>query len=73
VTKIEALIQRWGGVVSKEVTAQTDYLILGTEPQVPPQPTPEMQTADPTALEKYNAAKAKNEQYNQIRQRAQGL
>jgi hypothetical protein len=73
VTRIEALIQRWGGATSKEVTPLTDYLILGTEPQVPPQPTPEMQTADPTALEKYNAAKAKNDQYNQIRQRAEAL
>ena len=73
VTKIEALIQRWGGATSKEVTPLTDYVILGTEPQVPTQPTPEAQTADPTALEKYNAAKAKNEQYNQIRQRAEAL
>jgi hypothetical protein len=73
VTRIEALIQRWGGVVSKEVTPLTDYLILGTEPPVPPQPTPEAQTADPTALEKYNAAKAKNDQYNQIRQGAEKL
>ncbi len=73
VAKIEALIQRWGGVVSKEVTAQTDYLILGAEPTVPTQPTPEAQTADPTALEKYNAAKQKKDQYDQIRQRAAAL
>ncbi len=73
VTKIEALIQRWGGVVAKEVTSQTDYLILGTEPKVPTPPTPEAQTADPTALEKYNAAKQKNDQYNLIRQQAQAL
>jgi len=73
VTRIEALIQRWGGATSKEVTPLTDYVILGTAPQVPTQPTPEMQTADPTALEKYNAAKAKNDQYNQIRDRAEKL
>jgi hypothetical protein len=73
VTRIEALIQRWGGAVSKEVTPLTDYVILGTEPQVPTPPTPEAQTADPTALEKYNAAKQKNDQYNQIRQRAEAL
>ncbi len=73
VTKIEALIQRWGGAVSKEVTPLTDYLILGTEPPLLTQPTPEAQTADPTAMEKYNAAKAKNDQYNQIRQAAEKL
>jgi hypothetical protein len=73
VTRIEALIQKWGGATSKKVTPLTDYLILGTEPQVPPQPTPEMQTADPTAMDKYNAAKARNDQYNQIRQDAEAL
>ncbi|MCL5280114.1 MAG: hypothetical protein M1376_09425 [Planctomycetes bacterium] len=73
VTKIEGLIQRWGGAVSKEVTPLTDYVILGTEPPKPLQPTAEAQTADPTALEKYNAAKAKNDEYNQIRQRAEAL
>jgi len=70
-TKIEALIQRWGGTVARDVTATTDYVILGTEPKVPAEPTPEAQTADPTAKEKYDAAKKRNEQYNQIRQRAE--
>jgi hypothetical protein len=71
--KIETLIRRWGGTVAQDVTARTDYIILGTEPTVPVQPTPEMQTADPTLLDKYNAAKQKDDQYNQIRQRAQAL
>ena len=73
VTRIEALIQRWGGAVSKQVTAGTDYVILGTEPKVPAEPTPEVQTADPTAMEKYDAARQRNEQYKQIRQRAEAL
>ncbi len=73
VAKIEALIQKWGGVISKEVTPRTDYLIVGKEPKVPPLPTPEAQTADPTALEKYNAAKQKNDQYNRILKEAQSL
>ena len=73
VARIEALIQRWGGVVSKQVTSSTDYVILGTEPKLLPQPTVAAQTADPTALDKFNAAKAKNEQYNQIRKEAEAL
>jgi hypothetical protein len=73
ITRIEALVQKWGGAVSRNVTAETDYLILGTEPTVLPEPTPEMQTADPTAMDKYNAARQRNEQYNQIRQQAQTL
>jgi hypothetical protein len=71
--RIEALIQGWGGVVSKDVTAQTDYVILGTEPKVPAEPTPQVLTADPTAKERYDAAKQRTEQYNQIRQRAEAL
>jgi len=71
--RIEALIRKWGGVTSKEVTSRTDYVILGTEPKVPMEPTPEMQTADPTAQEKYDAARQKNEQYNQIRRQAEAL
>lgn len=73
ISRIETLIQKWGGAVSKEVTARTDYVILGTEPKVPAEPTPEVQTADPTAKERYDAARQRNEQYNQIRQRAEAL
>jgi len=72
-TRIEALIRRWGGVVSQKVTGETDYMILGAEPKVPPQPTAEMQTADPTALERYEAARQRNEQYHQLRERAEAL
>ena len=71
--RIEALIRKWGGVTAKEVTSQTDYVILGTEPKVPAEPTPAVQTADPTAQEKYDAARRRSEQYNQIRQRAEAL
>jgi hypothetical protein len=73
VTRIEAMIQKWGGVSSTEVTALTDYVILGAEPKVPAEPTVEIQTADPTARERYDAAKARNERYQQIRAQAQKL
>jgi hypothetical protein len=73
VRKIEALIQKWGGTVANDVSADTDFVILGTEPQVPPEPTPEILTADPTATDKYNAARQNNERYDTIRQRAESL
>lgn len=73
VRKIAALIQKWGGTVANDVTAETDFVILGTEPQVPPEPTPEVLTADPTATDKYNAARQSNERYELIRQRAESL
>ncbi len=71
--KIEALIRKWGGNVTQDVSARTDYIILGTEPQVPPEPTLEAQNADPTLMDKYNAARQRLERYDQIRQRAQTL
>ena len=73
VSRIEALIQKWGAAVAKEVSSGTDYVILGAEPKVPVEPTLEVQTADPTAKEKYDTARQRNEQYNQIRQRAEAL
>ena len=71
--RIESLIQQWGGSVSAAVTADTDYVILGSEPKVPPEPTLEQQTQDPMAMERYNAVRQMNERYHQIRQRAEAL
>ena len=71
--KIEALIRKWGGNVTQDISARTDYIILGTEPKVPPEPTLETQTADPTLVDKYNAARQRLERYDQVRQRAQTL
>jgi hypothetical protein len=73
VRKIEALIQKWGGTVANDVSADTDFVILGTEPQVPPEPTPEILTADPTATDKYNAARQSNDRYETVRQQAESL
>ena len=71
--KIEALIRKWGGAVTQDVSARTDYIILGDEPAVPAEPTLEQQTADPTLTDKYNAARQRRERYDQIRQQAQAL
>jgi hypothetical protein len=71
--KIEALIRKWGGTVAQDVSARTDYVILGDEPKVPKEPTLEQQTADPTLMDKYNAARQRLERYDQIRQQAQAL
>jgi hypothetical protein len=73
ISKIEALIRKWGGVVTQDISAKTDYVILGDEPTVPPQPTLEAQTANPTLVDKYNAARQRLERYEQVRQRSQAL
>lgn len=73
VRKIEGLVQRWGGIVTEDVSANTDYVILGTKPSVPAEPTLDDQTNDPTAMDRYNAARKADEYYEQIRQRAESL
>ena len=73
IRKIGSLIEKWGGAVADTVTAETDYVILGSEPEVPPEPSAETLTVDPTAMERHNAARLRNERYSQIRQQAESL
>ncbi len=70
---IEALIRKWGSVTDNEVTAKTDFIILGTEPEVPLEPTFDDLTIDPMAREKYDRAKQQQQRYEQIGQQAQAL
>lgn len=71
--QIQSLIERWGGKVSSTVSAETDYVIIGTKPTVPPEPTLETLAGDPDAQAKYNAAQSRLERYNTIQQQAQAL
>ncbi len=70
---IQSLIEKWGGAVSNAVSAKTDFVILGTKPLVPPEPTLETLAGNPTAREKYNAAQIRLTRYNEIQQQAQAL
>jgi predicted nucleic acid-binding Zn-ribbon protein len=70
ISKIKSLIEKWGGAVSNAVSAKTDFVILGDAPDVPSQPSDADLQADPTLRDKYNAAKQRLDQYNEIRQQA---
>ena len=35
---LEALIERWGGVLVSEISGDTDFVVLGEKPVLPPQP-----------------------------------
>ncbi len=72
-TRIADLIQRWGGAVSDDVSAKTDFVILGAEPSVPPEPTFENLASDPTLRDKYEAARQRLDYYNRVRQQAQAF
>jgi archaellum component FlaC len=73
IPRIEALIRKWGGTVADDVSATADYVILGTKPRVPAEPTLQQTTVDPMATDRYNAAKQRLERYEQIRQHAESL
>lgn len=73
VRRIGELVEKWGGTIAQDVSAKTDFVILGTEPEVPPQPTLEQLAVDPTATEKYNAASQRLQRYEEIQRQAQSL
>ncbi|MBL4697543.1 MAG: hypothetical protein JKX70_01795 [Phycisphaerales bacterium] len=37
---LEALIERWGGILVSEISGDTDFVVLGEKPVLPPQPGP---------------------------------
>jgi hypothetical protein len=71
--KISELIQGWGGKVVDNVSARTDYVVLGTRPSVPSQPTPEERVADPLAMERYAAAVQRRDVYDRAKKDAADL
>ncbi len=73
VDKIKTLVVKWGGKVADDVSFDTDFLILGAQPQVPPKPTPEELDANPMANEKYDAAMQRFNRYKEAQDTAQKL
>ncbi len=72
-TKVRQLIENWGGRVADAIGVDTDFLVLGSTPRVPPKPTLEQMALDPVAMEKYKQALDRAEQYRQISNDAKTL
>ncbi len=70
---VRDLIERWDGVVQDEITIDTDFVIVGAEPDVPPRPTQAQLDADPTALQRYEAAVQRAQRYNELLTQAGNL
>ena len=73
IDRIKTLIAKWGGTTSDAISTDTDFVILGDEPAVPPRPTLDDLQVDPTAREKYDAAVQRREAYQTIQSQAQAL
>jgi hypothetical protein len=72
--RIKSLIEKWGGKVVDEISVDTDFLLLGDQPQVPQQqPTFEQLEVDPGAMQRYEALLQQLNHYNQLQAQAQTL
>jgi hypothetical protein len=71
--KIKALIRKWGGKAADEISIETDFLVLGTTPNILRKPTFEQMEADPMAMEKYEASLKNLDAYKEMQMRAQTL
>jgi hypothetical protein len=71
--KIKALVQKWGARVADSVTIDTDFVVLGSSPQVPPKPTREQIDVDPMANEKYEASLQVLEKFKNVQAQATSL
>ena len=72
--KIKALVEKWGGRVDDAISIDTDFLLLGGQPQVPrQQPTFEELELDPGAMQRYETLLQRLKHYNQFWSQAQAL
>ena len=73
IAKIRGLVEKWGGKIADSVTMNTDYVILGTPPEVPQKPTMQETEKYPNAMEKYEQSQQRLAGYKQIQGQAQAL
>jgi hypothetical protein len=71
--KVKALIEKWGGRVVDAITIDTDFLVLGKQPQVLQKPTLDELDINPRAMETYDASLQQLSRYNGLRDQAQTL
>ena len=71
--KIKTLIEKWGGRVDNAISIDTDFIVLGKQPQVLQKPTLDELDIDPRAMDVYNASLQRLNRYNGLRDQAQTL
>jgi hypothetical protein len=68
---IKSLVTRWGGKVQDKINANTDFVVLGKEPEVPALTKEEME--DPVLKSKYDKAVADLKAYQDVMNQASEL
>jgi len=71
--KIKTLIEKWGGKVADTISIDTNFLVLGKQPQVLQKPSLDEVDIDPRAMETYNASLQRLSRYNGLRDQAMSL
>jgi hypothetical protein len=71
--KIRGLVEKWGGKVADSLSVNTDFVILGTPPNVPQKPTLEQTETYPNAMDEYERAVERLASYKQIQGQAEAL
>jgi regulator of replication initiation timing len=66
---VKRLVTQWGGIVASDLNVDTDFVVLGKEPEIPTATREELEI-DPVLKARYDAAVAEAEAYDQIRTRA---
>jgi hypothetical protein len=66
-------MEKWGGIVSDDVSVETDAVVIGRKPRVPPKPTLEDLELDPLAGERFTAAQNRLARYQDVEKRAVDL
>jgi hypothetical protein len=62
--RIREMIERWGGIVEKEVTIDTDFVIAGQTPRVLPKPAQSQLELDSTLQQKYDESAEMTKSYD---------
>lgn len=71
--RITELIERWRGVVTDDITVDTDFVVLGTQPKVLPRPTEEEIDIDPMAQQRYEISLGAANAYDNMLKKANNL
>ena len=62
--RVREMIERWGGIVEKEVTINTDFVIVGQAPRVLPKPAQAQMELDSTLQQKYDESAEMTKSYD---------
>jgi len=71
--KVVSLINAWGGIVTDNLDINTDFVVLGAQPELTAKPSEAQIAVDPMAMDKYNKAIEIANQYKSVMEKAAGL